>query len=67
MMKQNVPPYTGKDLTFTSVLEENLFEGMKIAVCKEFIDVTDAEINVAVNKAIHKLVEAGAELRRSKF
>ncbi len=57
----------GERSDFTSVLEENLFEGMKIAVCKEFIDVTDAEINVAVNKAIHKLVEAGAELVEVSF
>ena len=52
----------GKRPDFTSALEEKSLEGMKIAVCKEFIDVTDTEINVAVNKAIHKLVEAGAEM-----
>ena len=57
----------GKRPDFTSVLEEKSLEGMKIAVCKEFIDVTDAEINVAVNKAIHKLVEAGAELVEVSF
>ena len=57
----------GKRPDFTSVLEEKSLEGMKIAVCKEFIDVTDAEINIAVNKAIHKLVEAGAELVEVSF
>ena len=30
---------------FTSVLNEKSLEGMKIAVCKEFTDVTDEEIN----------------------
>ena len=49
------------------LLDLKSLEGMKIAVCKEFIDVTDAEINVAVNKAIHKLVEAGAELVEVSF
>ena len=42
-------------------------EGMKIAVCKEFIDVTDEEINKVVNKAIQKLVDAGAELVEVSF
>lgn len=52
---------------FTSALEETSLEGMKIAVCKEFIDVTDNEINKVVNKAIQKLVDAGAELVEVSF
>lgn len=56
-----------KNIDFTSVLDETSLEGMKIAVCKEFIDVTDEEINKAVNKAIQKLVDAGAELVEVSF
>ena len=52
---------------FTEVLEDTSLEGMKIAVCKEFIDVTDEEINKTVNKAIDKLVDAGAELVEVSF
>ena len=52
---------------FTEVLEETSLEGMKIAVCNEFIDVTDDEINKTVNKAIQKLVDAGAELVEVSF
>ncbi len=52
---------------FTSILDETSLEGMKIAVCKEFIDVTDEEINKTVNKAIQKLVDAGAELLEVSF
>ena len=52
---------------FTEVLGDNSLEGMKIAVCKEFIDVTDDEINNTVNKAIKKLVDAGAELVEVSF
>lgn len=52
---------------FTSVLENKSLEGMKIAVCQEFIDVTDDEINKTVNKAIQKLVDAGAELVEVSF
>lgn len=52
---------------FTSVLDDTSLEGMKIAVCKEFIDVTDDEINKTVNQAINKLVEAGAELVEVSF
>ena len=52
---------------FTEVLEDTSLEGMKIAVCKEFIDVTDEEINKTVNKAIDKLVNAGAELVEVSF
>jgi len=37
---------------FTEVLGDNSLEGMKIAVCKEFIDVTDDEINNTVNKLL---------------
>lgn len=55
------------DVDFTSVLEETSLEGMKIAVCKEFVDVTDDEINKTVNQAIQKLVEAGAELVEVSF
>lgn len=56
-----------KNIDFTSVLDETGLEGMKIAVCKEFIDVTDEEINKVVNKAIQKLVDAGAELVEVSF
>lgn len=56
-----------KNIDFTSVLDETSLEGMKIAVCKEFIDVTDEEINKVVNKAIQKLVDAGAELVEVSF
>lgn len=56
-----------KNIDFTSVLDETRLEGMKIAVCKEFIDVTDEEINKVVNKAIQKLVDAGAELVEVSF
>ena len=56
-----------KNIDFTSVLDETSLEGMKIAVCKEFIDVTDDEINKVVNKAIQKLVDAGAELVEVSF
>ena len=52
---------------FTEVLEEKSLEGMKIAVCSEFIDVTDDEINKTVNKTINKLVDAGAELVEVSF
>ena len=52
---------------FTEVLDEKSLEGMKIAVCSEFIDVTDDEINKTVNKAINKLVDAGAELVEVSF
>ena len=52
---------------FTEVLEKTSLEGMKIAVCNEFIDVTDDEINKTVNKAIQKLVDAGAELVEVSF
>lgn len=52
---------------FTSVLKDKSLEGMKIAVCQEFIDVTDDEINKTVNKAIQKLVDAGAELVEVSF
>ncbi|MCF0225896.1 MAG: Asp-tRNA(Asn)/Glu-tRNA(Gln) amidotransferase subunit GatA [Methanobrevibacter sp.] len=54
-------------IDFTSVLDETSLEGMKIAVCKEFIDVTDDEINKTVNKAIQKLVDCGAELVEVSF
>lgn len=54
-------------IDFTSVLDETSLEGMKIAVCKEFIEVTDDEINKTVNKAIQKLVDAGAELVEVSF
>ena len=47
---------------FTECLEDKSLEGMKIAICKDFIEVTDEEINKTVNKAINKLVDAGAEL-----
>ena len=47
---------------FTEVLDDTSLEGMKIAVCKEFIDETDDEINKTVNKDIDKLVDAGEEL-----
>ena len=33
---------------FTELLDETSLEGMKIAVCKEFIEVTDEEINFAL-------------------
>lgn len=56
-----------KNIDFTSVLDETSLEGMKIAVCKEFIDVTDEEINKVVNNAIQKLVDAGAELVEVSF
>ncbi len=56
-----------KNIDFTSVLDETSLEGMKIAVCKEFVDVTDEEINKVVNKAIQKLVDAGAELVEVSF
>lgn len=56
-----------KNIDFTSVLDETSLEGMKIAVCKEFIDVTDEEINKVVNKTIQKLVDAGAELVEVSF
>ena len=52
---------------FTEVLKDKSLEGMKIAVCSEFIDVTDDEINKTVNKAINKLVDAGAELVEVSF
>ncbi|WP_220607978.1 Asp-tRNA(Asn)/Glu-tRNA(Gln) amidotransferase subunit GatA [Methanobrevibacter oralis] len=52
---------------FTSVIEDNSLENMKIAICKEFIDVTDDEINKTVNKAINKLVDGGAELVEVSF
>lgn len=52
---------------FTSVLEDKSLEGMKIAICQDFIDVTDDEINKTVNQAINKLVEAGAELVEVSF
>lgn len=52
---------------FTSVIEDNSLENMKIAICKEFIDVTDDEINKTVNKAINKLVDDGAELVEVSF
>lgn len=54
-------------IDFTSVLDETSLEGMKIAVCKEFIEVTDDEINKTVNMAIQKLVDAGAELVEVSF
>ena len=41
---------------FTECLEEKSLEGMKIAICNDFIEVTDDEINKTVNKAINKLV-----------
>lgn len=56
-----------KNIDFTSFLGETSLEGVKIAVCKEFIDVTDEEINKVVNKAIQKLVDAGAELVEVSF
>ena len=52
---------------FTEVLEDKSLEGMKIAVCKEFIEVTDDEINKTINLAINKLVDAGAELVEVSF
>ena len=52
---------------FTSVLDDTSLEGMKIAVCKEFIDVSDDDINKTVNLAINKLVDAGAELVEVSF
>lgn len=52
---------------FTSVIEDNSLENMKITICKEFIDVTDDEINKTVNKAINKLVDGGAELVEVSF
>lgn len=55
------------DIDFTSVLEEKSLEGMKIAVCNDFIEVTDDKINKVVNKAIKKLVDAGAELVEVSF
>lgn len=55
------------NIDFTSVLEEKSLEGMKIAVCNDFIEVTDDKINKVVNKAIQKLVDAGAELVEVSF
>ncbi|WP_346675946.1 Asp-tRNA(Asn)/Glu-tRNA(Gln) amidotransferase subunit GatA [Methanobrevibacter woesei] len=55
------------DIDFTSVLEEKSLEGIKIAVCNDFIEVTDDKINKVVNKAIQKLVDAGAELVEVSF
>ena len=55
------------DIDFTSVLEEKSLEGMKIAVCNDFIEITDDKINKVVNKAIQKLVDAGAELVEVSF
>lgn len=55
------------DIDFTSVLEEKSLEGMKIAVCNDFIEVTDDKINKVVNKSIQKLVDAGAELVEVSF
>ena len=52
---------------FTESLEEKSLEGMKIAICNDFIEVTDDEINKTVNKAINKLVDAGAELVEVSF
>lgn len=52
---------------FTSVLDDKSLENMKIAVCNEFINVTDDEINKTVNKAIDKLVNAGAKLVEVSF
>ena len=52
---------------FTECLEDKSLEGMKIAICKDFIEVTDEEINKTVNKAINKLVDAGAELVEVSF
>ncbi len=52
---------------FTECLEEKSLEGMKIAICNDFIEVTDDEINKTVNKAINKLVDAGAELVEVSF
>ena len=52
---------------FTKCLEDKSLEGMKIAICKDFIEVTDDEINKTVNIAINKLVDAGAELVEVSF
>ncbi len=52
---------------FTSVLGENSLEGMKIATCNDFIEVSDEKINKTVNKSINKLVDAGAELVEVSF
>lgn len=55
------------DIDFTEVLDDTSLEGMKIAVCSDFIEVTDEKINQTVNKAIQKLVDAGAELVEVSF
>ena len=52
---------------YTSVLGENSLEGMKIAICNDFIEVTDDKINKTVNKSINKLVDAGCELVEVSF
>lgn len=56
-----------EDIDFTSVLGDSSLEGMRIAVCKEFSEVTDDEINKTINLAIQKLVDAGAELVEVSF
>jgi len=46
---------------------EKPLEGMKIATCKEFKDVTDDNINEIVDKAISKLEDLGAEVVELSF
>ncbi|MDD2643473.1 MAG: Asp-tRNA(Asn)/Glu-tRNA(Gln) amidotransferase subunit GatA [Methanobacteriaceae archaeon] len=42
-------------------------EGMKIAKCKQFSDITDAEINKIIDESIGKLEELGAEIIEINF
>lgn len=52
---------------FREAIGENSLEGMKIATCSEFIDVTEEAINKTVNKKINQMVDLGAELVEVSF
>lgn len=52
---------------FNEVLNETSLKDMKIAMCKEFINVTDNKINKIVNKSVDKMADLGADLYEVSF
>lgn len=61
----DVPNFT--EIAIDAKNSEKPLEGMKIATCKEFKDVTDDNINEIIDESVAKLQELGAEVVELSF
>lgn len=60
-----VPNFT--EIAIGAKNSEKPLEGMKIATCKEFKEVTDGNINAIIDESVAKLQELGAEVVELSF